>query len=1622
MNIVINRNPLANGTILCFGNEQCLIDKFIGSGTSSIVYEATLDGRKIALKELYPKGLSIFRDNDNSLTSPGASKNFFEYYKKRWQQAFQTQLEIYNDEKTNNYTVEPQKLYKLNNTLYIAMHLSNGCSYDKVTPKNILSVLETIRALSCAVRLYHQKNLLLLDIKPHNFFVFPETDQIIQLFDFDSVMHKNNIRPEEFSYSNKYAAPEIISAAEYYGSYTDIDERSDIFSIGAVIFEKIMGRNTTNEDLRKNKIWHLNSNKYFENVVPQLQNGIIEIFRKTLAINKNDRYSSVKELIDDLDRLIKLARVEVYLKNQNISPCTSKNIYVSRTGACEDIYKKLNQYHILYLYAIRGSGKSETAREYAELYADKYDFIQLVFYSDNLKRTIANIDFVGLKDEDRLAQNDQDIDRLYSYKLGLLGNTNIYGTNTLLIIDNYDYNPDPTSSEYKKNFATISQLKKLHIHIIFTTRMNPLDKAHIFKLEDMSKSELEQLFFKVNPIQKDDLKRKTLVDNIIEVAYYHTMTIKLIALQSKKYKKSLEEYLSVLKEHGMNSHIQSRITNEKDDESITMSAVYDHIKALFDFDNLSKKEKYVMVNACLLPLEGLDIVTFSNFIKLDNFDNILSNDCIDDSIEDLTNSGWIIYTDHNETKISLHPLICDIVSNELNPELTDKKCRKFYISFLDLISEWGNNRAKGIYIKNQEELVYTLFFKLNTFYGKIKYIINYISLPNRDYYIDNYAIVTQDNCLLSYFGIEEIYNIANNIIEISNNAFSCKYVYDYENFFHDKDEDLFLTKIVIPDSVTKVGDEAFSYLSLTEVVLPNSLIQIGNSAFLCCSSLTKIVIPNSVTTIGDKAFAGCYSLTEIVISNNVTHIGNRAFLNCSSLTKISIPKGVTKIGDWTFYACSLLTKMIIPDSVIQIGDGAFSECSSLTEIVIPNGISKIGNSAFFNCFLLKEMVLPNSITYIGDGAFSGCSSLTEIVIPNSVTKMGEKAFAYCSSLTKLSIPNSITQISNWTFDTCSSLTQIIIPDSITQIGNSAFSDCSLLNEIVIPCSITKIGDYAFSGCSSLTQIILPNGVTEIGSSAFHDCSSLTEIVIPNSVTHIGNYAFSGCSLLTEIIIPSTCKEMGYHILLGCSSLKKINNISLMEITIPKNIKKIEYGMFFEYSHLPKIVIPNNITQIGTNAFSNCTSLAEIVIPDSVTQIGNYAFSDCSSLVQIVIPNSVTQIGNYAFSGCLSLTQVIIPDSVTQIGNYAFSDCSSLTQIVISNSITRIEDWTFFRCSSLTEIVIPNSATEIGNCAFFDCSSLTKIIIPNSITQIGNCAFSHCSSLMEIVIPNSITKIVYSAFSNCSSLTKIVIPNSITQIGNSAFSDCSSLIKIDIPDSVTQIEESAFFDCSSLIKIIIPNSITQIENRTFLSCSSLTEIIIPNSITRIGDWAFAYCSSLTEIVIPNSVTKIGERTFYACSSLIQINIPNSVTKIGDGAFANCSALTEIIIPNNIIQIGDQAFSDCFSLTKIVINSIQTHNNIIKIGDYAFANDSSLNEVIIPQNVKSIGYAAFFECIVLNKITILSKDVELAEISIGYCMENDLYRKNTYLVIEGYSGSTAEQYAKENGFKFVAIDKD
>ena len=75
----------------------------------------------------------------------------------------------------------------------------------------------------------------------------------------------------------------------------------------------------------------------------------------------------------------------------------------------------------------------------------------------------------------------------------------------------------------------------------------------------------------------------------------------------------------------------------------------------------------------------------------------------------------------------------------------------------------------------------------------------------------------------------------------------------------------------------------------TDITLPESYngenYEIYNFAFDDCRSLTSVVIPDSVTTIGEWAFEYCTSLTSVVIGNGVTEIGDYAF-NSEILTDV----------------------------------------------------------------------------------------------------------------------------------------------------------------------------------------------------------------------------------------------------------------------------------------------------------------------------------------------------------------------------------------------------------------------------------------------------------------------------------------------------------------------------------------------------------------------------------------------------------------------------------------------------------------------------------------------------------------------------------------------------------------
>ena len=217
--------------------------------------------------------------------------------------------------------------------------------------------------------------------------------------------------------------------------------------------------------------------------------------------------------------------------------------------------------------------------------------------------------------------------------------------------------------------------------------------------------------------------------------------------------------------------------------------------------------------------------------------------------------------------------------------------------------------------------------------------------------------------------------------------------------------------------------------SVTEANIPDKIegveiISIADKAFSECGKLKKIIMPDSVTSIGWEAFGECTGLTEVRLSQNLTAIKEGAFRSCHNLKTISIPNSVLTIERYAFDRCAALESVTILNSVTSIGEGAFAHCESLTDVIIPNSVTELGDYAFISCTGLTKITLSKNITEIGEEVFRDCRGLVNVTIPENTKVIGSSAFTGCSSLKGVGISRSVSTISQDCFVECENLTEV----------------------------------------------------------------------------------------------------------------------------------------------------------------------------------------------------------------------------------------------------------------------------------------------------------------------------------------------------------------------------------------------------------------------------------------------------------------------------------------------------------------------------------------------------------------------------------------------------------------------
>lgn len=291
--------------------------------------------------------------------------------------------------------------------------------------------------------------------------------------------------------------------------------------------------------------------------------------------------------------------------------------------------------------------------------------------------------------------------------------------------------------------------------------------------------------------------------------------------------------------------------------------------------------------------------------------------------------------------------------------------------------------------------------------------------------------------------------------------------------------------IVIPNTVTKIGDEAFKgNKKVTGVTIPGSVVDIGNNAFEACENLKKVAFTNpgearNNLLIRLSAFKDCTKLTDVEIPARVKQIVGNIFKGCTSLMEIKVNAN----NPYYFAQDGVLFGPALVEYSPKYDD-------NYVLLAYPAG--RQGE------YTIPSKVNGKEIDQIWTSGFEGAVGLTDITIPASIGRLGTAAFE-STGLTHVTIPDTVQQVDPAVFQNCTKLVSVKLPAGLAEIDQYMFANCISLQHVDMPDSITKINIYAFHNCTSLTSLALPRGLTSLSVGCFEKCYNLQHVVVPPSV-------------------------------------------------------------------------------------------------------------------------------------------------------------------------------------------------------------------------------------------------------------------------------------------------------------------------------------------------------------------------------------------------------------------------------------------------------------------------------------------------------------------------------------------
>ena len=550
------------------------------------------------------------------------------------------QLNVRRCSDMKNSTSNIQSIFEANGTRYIDMTVMEGKTYDQVQEDSLYDLLRRIKTITEVIADYHKNGLLHLDIKPENILSIPETVEMVQMFDYDSVTPKKEvIHSASLSYTQSWAAQEQILP----NRRNRICEATDLFAIGEILFYKLMGRHSESHERRSFASYRFDySADIFAGVNPRVFGLLEDILRHTICNKCADRYQTASELLEKLTDAIELADPRKPFLQHHLP---SKSAYfIGRDAQLQEIADRLKHTDKLFISGMGGMGKSELVKQYAHAYQDAYDAVIFAVCNTDLESMILDDSMLPIGNVQQWP--DEKAQEYYTRKLKEL--QKLCNKRILIIVDNFNDLQD----------EALNTLLRLNCKILFTTRCDVTEYNYAqMHLGTMAEEYVWDLFCNWYARQPVDEERMY-VRQIIDLYQGHTMAVELIAKQMKASHIGPKQMLDKLGAGGFRIGGRERVIHAKDGMHPKLN-IHDHIRRLFDVSELNDEQVYILANLSLMPPSGISAELFHDWCQLDGYEDI----------NELAESGWL-RQDPEATMISLHPVIADVMLDKLGEDIS----------------------------------------------------------------------------------------------------------------------------------------------------------------------------------------------------------------------------------------------------------------------------------------------------------------------------------------------------------------------------------------------------------------------------------------------------------------------------------------------------------------------------------------------------------------------------------------------------------------------------------------------------------------------------------------------------------------------------------------------------------------------------------------------------------------------------------------------------------------------------------------------------------------------------------------------------------------------------------------